>query len=144
MARHAVPTLEVDGGCERERVMKERDVQRAILDYFAAKHVLAFRMQTGATVSEYRGKTRMVRFGTPGMADILAFPLVKCLVYDGPNGRVTAEGYASVPWVVWIECKAPKGQQSELQKSFQAQVEAHGHKYVIARSLDDVIAALEG
>jgi len=38
----------------------------------------------------------------------------------------------------WIEVKAPKGVQSELQKSFQKQVEDHGHRYAICRSVEDV------
>jgi hypothetical protein len=46
------------------------------------------------------------------------------------------------PLPVWIECKDSKGKQSDLQKSFQAQVEAEGHKYIVARSIEDVEAAL--
>lgn len=105
--------------------MKEREIQRAILDYLAAKHVLAFRMNSGAAVREYKGKTRKIIFGVPGMADILAFPILP-------------HEYGSV---LWIECKAEKGKQSELQKSFQAQVESEGHKYIVARSIEDVMAA---
>jgi hypothetical protein len=56
------------------------------------------------------------------MADVIAFP----------NGSV-----------LWIECKAPKGKQSDLQKSFQEQVESHGHKYLLAYSLSDVIEAVK-
>jgi hypothetical protein len=43
---------------------------------------------------------------------------------------------------VGIECKAPKGRQSENQKEFQEQLEAAGGRYVLAFSLDVVIAAL--
>src|ERR1700683_4952276 len=105
--------------------MRESEIQKAILDYLAAKHVMAFRMNTGAMQSEYNGKKRFMHFGTPGMADILAFPVI----------RLPIEGYATKRIVpTWIECKAPKGKQSELQKSFQAQVEAEGHRYGICRS----------
>lgn len=101
--------------------MKERDTQKAILDYLAATGVLAFRMNTGAVKLD----ERFMRFGVPGMADILAF-CDRC--------------HRIVP--LWIECKSATGRQSELQRSFQSQVERHGHGYILARSLDDVINAL--
>jgi hypothetical protein len=68
---------------------------------------------------------RPVTFGLPGMADILAIPL----------RMQTIE-------VWWIEVKDAKGKQSELQKAFQVRVEAEGHGYILARSLDDVLAVL--
>ena len=49
--------------------MKESPVQRLILDWLAAEHILAFRMNTGVAKFD----DRFVRFGTKGMADILAF-----------------------------------------------------------------------
>ena len=91
-------------------------VQGAIMDWLAAKHILAFRMNTGTAKIE----NRFIRFGTPGMADILAF---------AKDGTVT-----------WIECKAAKGKQSEVQKSFQRQVEENGHSYILAYSINDVEA----
>jgi len=97
-------------------VTPEGAILRLIQDWLTAKSILHFRMQTGALPV---GK-RFVRFGTPGCADLLAFPV----------GQVT-----------WIECKTPTGRQSELQKSFQVLVERHGHRYLLARSLDDVIAS---
>ena len=113
--------------------MKETDIQRAILDYLAAEHMLAFRMNTGAMVSEYKGKKRFMRFGTPGMADILAF--------DRESVKEGAWRHEEI-MPVWIEVKAEKGKQSELQKSFQQQVEREGHRYILAWSVDDVIEAL--
>ena len=37
-----------------------------------------------------------------------------------------------------VECKAPKGRQSNLQKQMQYQIQQRGGLYVIARSIDDV------
>ena len=102
--------------------MKESDIQRQIMDYLAAKGILAFRMNAGAMKLE----KRFVRFGVPGMADVLACPELMC---DDGDHR---------PHFCWIEVKAENGQQGELQKSFQAQVESHGHQYVLARSIDDL------
>jgi hypothetical protein len=100
----------------------EGQILKAVLDYLAARHILAFRMNTGS-LKDSRGIP--VRFGTPGMADVLAFPQVN--------------GY---PDICWIECKAAKGKQSPLQRSFQEQVEKEGHRYVVARSIEDLAAAL--
>lgn len=116
--------------------MKEKDVQKAILDWLAAKRILAFRMNTG--VADYNG--RKVAFGVPGMADIVAFPpLMVNYGCEACNTIYTSPMYR--PY--WFEVKAPKGKQSELQRSFQEQVESHGHRYILAKSLDDVIEALE-
>ena len=103
--------------------MKESEIQRAILDLLTAKRVLAFRMNTGAMSGEHMGKTWFMRFGSPGMADIVTFPR-----------------FMHKP--LWIEVKTAKGKQSELQKSFQLLVEEHGHRYIVARSVDDVLAVL--
>ena len=84
-------------------------------------------MNTGAVASEYKGKKRFMRFGTPGCADILAFR--QCGYH---------RGYDISQWVYWIEVKTAKGKQSELQKSFQQKVESEGHLYIIARGIEDV------
>lgn len=102
--------------------MKESQIQKAILEWLAAKHILAFRMNTGAMAAEYKGKQRFMRFGVAGMADILAFQ-------DGIRGIVPT----------WIEVKTATGRQSEMQKSFEAQVREHGHYYFVARSIEDVM-----
>lgn len=107
----------------------ESAVLKAVLEYLTAKHILAFRTNTGAMKAEYNGKARFIKFGTPGMADVLAFP-------PGIWRKV------SQPPILWIECKSSVGKQSDLQKSFQAQVEAEGHRYIVARSIEDVTAAL--
>lgn len=121
--------------------MKEAEVQKAILDYLAARHVLSFRMNTGAVSATYNGKNRFMRFGTPGMADILAFPTFgTCRSIPMRGGYYDVTLTEQVP--TWIEVKAPKGVQSELQKSFQKQVEEHGHRYILARCVDDVNGVL--
>lgn len=115
-------------------VTPEGALQKTILDYLAAKHVLAFRMNTGAVKTE----SRFFRFGVPGMADILAF------LEDDPTVWCTCGLPTMISNVipVWIEVKAERGQQSAFQKSFQKQVEEAGHRYILAKSLEDVEAAL--
>ena len=39
---------------------------------------------------------------------------------------------------VWIEVKTSRGRQSKDQVKFQADVEAHGGLYIVARGIEDV------
>jgi hypothetical protein len=68
---------------------------------------------------EHKGKKWFVRFGAVGAPDII------CVI----NGQY-----------VGIEVKAPKGKQSEHQKAFQQALEAAGGRYVLAYSLEEVVA----
>lgn len=100
----------------------EGQVLKSITDFLAVRKIWHRRMNTGAIVSEHAGKRRFHRYGSVGMADVLA----------------------SVDGFLWIEAKAGKGKQSEAQKEFQAEVEAQGHRYIVARSIEDVAQVLEG
>jgi hypothetical protein len=112
----------------RRRISAEAGEQHAILGFLQAESILAFRMNTGVHVAEYNGRKRIIRFGVPGMGDIISFPWFK--------GRTH-------PDTLWIEVKSETGRQRLEQKSFQQQVEACGLHYVLARSIDDVKAKLE-
>ena len=70
------------------------------------------------------GKGQFVRFGAPGMPDILA---------RGTTGAV-----------IWIEVKSPTGRQSEDQRKWQEDMERFGDIYIVARSVEDVMALFEG
>ena len=65
---------------------------------------------------------RLVQYGTPGQADIMAIRA----------GRLLA-----------IEVKTATGRQSAAQLAWQRALEAAGGVYVVARSVDDAVAALE-
>jgi len=106
--------------------MKESDILATIMDGLAAKRIWRKRMNSGAILSSYKGKKRMIKFGEPGMADIVAW--IK----------------GGIGWVIWIEVKNEKGQQSSEQEAFMREVRAEGHHYVLARSWDDVQAYLKG
>ena len=96
---------------------KESEIQKAILEWLAWKHVFHWRNNSGAMLSEYKGKTRFMRFGKVGSPDIFAMK-------DG-----TCYG---------IEVKRPGGSQSEAQQEFQGEFEAAGGIYILAFSIDDV------
>lgn len=110
------------------------------MQYLAARRVLAFRMNTGTATQQNGadGKKRFMRFGTPGMADILAFR-------NRSRGVDDRGAWCSFEEIVpiWLEVKTEKGKQSELQKNFQAMVEEHGHIYAVVRSIEDVEALLK-
>lgn len=112
--------------------MSEAQTQRAILDYLAAQRILHCRMNTGAMKAEHNGKTRFLRFGRKGMADILAFPKGGCLCLNCNSWQRRH----SMP--LWIEVKSATGRQSPEQKAFQAEVEADGHSYLLVRDVDDL------
>lgn len=107
----------------------EGQLQRLVLDWLAAKHIFSLRMNSGTLINP---AGRPVTFGVPGCADILAFPhetIDPIRQYD-----------SIVP--TWIELKAPKGKQSELQASFQKRVEEEGHRYLLIRDLGELEAQL--
>lgn len=110
-------------------VLSEAMIQAIILEYLAARHIFAMRMNSGTQVVNDNGHRRAIHMHEPGTADILAFPR-----------RITWEDQGLTP--LWIECKSATGKQTPVQKSFQRQVEDEGHKYIIARSIEDVEAAL--
>ena len=105
---------------------KEADVQRSVIELLKRLSILAFRMNSGAFTFEHKGKKRFFRAGTPGMADLLAFPWVKWSVD------------VKAPMPVWIECKSSRGKQSREQELFQKVVESEGHTYLIVQSAAEV------
>lgn len=122
------------------RTSPEGNVKRAITDLLDAEKIWWMRCQTGFHVLEgANGKRRVFRAGRVGMADLLALPVIKRLV--SPAHILMVQH--AVP--LWIECKRPKGGiHSPDQKAFQAEVEAAGHSYLLANSVDPVLAWLRG
>lgn len=98
--------------------MLEKEIQRQILDYLEIKHIFHWRNNTGAMVSEYKGKKRFMRFGAVGSSDIFALK----------EGKFYA-----------IEVKTDKGIVSEEQQNFLENIALNDGIPVVARSLDDII-----
>jgi hypothetical protein len=101
--------------------MSEHDAQKAILDWLAYRRIFHWRNNSGAMVSEYKGRTRFMRFGSVGSPD--NFAMHKGVCYG-------------------IEVKAEKGKQSDAQKEFQVRFEAVGGVYVLAKGIDEVEKAM--
>ena len=107
----------------------ETQVLNAVLDLLQALRVVAFRMNTGMMRAEHKGKIRIIRFGVPGMADLLAIPTVR--------GKFKGLDVCwCEPW--FLECKSASGRQSAAQRSFQKQVTGAGAQYFIIRSADEL------
>ena len=100
-------------------VPKESEVQKAILEWLAWKHVFFYRNNSGAFVlpETPTTKRRFFKAGAVGSPDIV------CVI----KGRY-----------VGIECKRVGGKQSPAQAEFQRQLEAAGGVYVLAFSIDDI------
>ena len=101
--------------------MSEHDAQKAILEWLAYCRIFHWRNNSGAMVSEYKGKTRFMRFGSVGSPDIFVLKGGTCY---------------------GIEVKGPKGTQSDVQKEFQVRFEAAGGVYVLAKGIEEVAARL--
>jgi hypothetical protein len=104
--------------------VKERDIQKQIMDYLRAHQVFCMRVNTGLCVLGDK-KKRVVRFTNlgPGCADLLVLHRKDDLNWKPP---------------LWVETKSDKGQQSVAQAGFETTVKQLGHEYVVARSIDDL------
>jgi Holliday junction resolvase len=94
---------------------KEKDVQRAILDYLTLRGIFHYRNNSGAMMSD---GGHFVRFGAVGSPDIV-------VVDDGIY--------------IGVEVKGTNGKQSENQIAFQEELERAGGVYILAHSLDEFI-----
>lgn len=107
------------GVLTKRKGTREQDTVKAILQYLSLRGIPCWRMNTGAMLSEYRGKRRLIRFGAVGMSDIIGIiPRV---------GRFLA-----------IEAKLPGKKPTPEQTAFlQAVIKAGGFAFV-AHSVEDV------
>lgn len=92
-----------------------------VLTYLRIRQIVAWRNNTGALRNQHG---RPVAFGTKGSGDIFALL--------PPGGRFVS-----------IECKQPGRYPTKVQKAFMAMINGQGGMAFVARSIDDVIVALE-
>jgi len=88
--------------------------------YLTARGHLVTRLSTGSFAIGEGAARRYMRSGNKGWSDI-----VGC-TNDGQG--------------LFVEAKSTKGVQSPEQRAFQEEVEKRGGVYVLARSVDDLIA----
>jgi len=102
--------------------VSESAILKSCLHYLNLRGIEAFRMNTGMAMLPGRGgKLQPVRFGKKGLPDI-------CGYLDG--GRA-----------LFVEVKSATGKLRPEQRAFLERAERCGCKVVVARSVDDLIAA---
>lgn len=104
--------------------MSEQEIVRSILSALAYRpDVFAWRQNTGAFRTEHKGKSRFLRFGIPGQADITG---------------ILASGTR-----LELEVKQPGSRQREEQRVFGERIERMGGVYAVVHSIDEALAAVE-
>lgn len=101
------------------RTTTEKELVNDILDYLRALGIFAWRQNTGAM----KIQNRLVRFGIPGMADIIGVL---------PNGRFLA-----------IEVKTKGNKPTLYQKDFINRIKTNNGVAIVAYSVEDVKEKLE-
>lgn len=100
----------------------EHEIQTAIIQYLTAKKIFMWRNNTGVAIhTGATGKQYRTSYGQVGSADIIAIRGGICY---------------------GIEVKSPTGKLSEAQEAWGNRLARAGGIYVIARSVDDVMALL--
>lgn len=102
--------------------IKEKDIQRAILEYLQIKGYFCWRNNSGAMSGFHNGKKWFMHFGAVGSGDILGMT---------KEGRFFS-----------IEVKQPGRYPTPAQKEWIARVVENGGISFVARSLDDVTKVL--
>ena len=93
---------------------EESQLQSSILEWLDLHKIFSWRNNTGALKTE----NRFVKFGYKGSPDIIC-------VYNGQ--------------FIGIECKSPKGKQSDNQEIFQDKLEKAGGVYLLVKNIDEVM-----
>ena len=97
------------------------EITRPLIDALNVTGGMAMRMNSGTL----RLPGRTIKMHDKGTADILFFPR---------NCHVRIAGLPGTP--VWIETKIGKNGQDADQLLFQRKVEALGHRYILASSVE--------
>ena len=103
--------------------VNETQIVKVCLQWLRINGFFAWRQNTGAMQATYKGKRRFVRFGEPGMSDIVG---------------ITQEGRA-----FFIECKMPGRKLTTAQAEFLNSVKAFGAIGIVVHSLDELMEKLQ-
>jgi len=103
--------------------MTEQELQKQIIEYLTYKKIFCWRNNSGAVVSTYKGKKRLIRYGLKGSADIF------CVL---PDGRFFC-----------VEVKLKKNKPTVDQLVFLAAVTKNNGVAAVAYCLEDVETALK-
>ena len=123
---------------------EEHNLQCACVKWFAYQHPelagLLFAVPNGGARSKATAGKLKAEGVVAGVADlILLVPKVKTIVYACVGMPLIEEATHGL----CIEMKTKTGRQSPEQKAWQENVENHGYKYAVCRSLEDFINTIE-
>ncbi|WP_169720680.1 VRR-NUC domain-containing protein [Thermodesulfovibrio yellowstonii] len=111
--------------CSRKKKNNEEScLVRACIELLVLKGYFPIRNNSGMLVIKEKDRTRAVKMGMKGSADIIA-----C----SPEGKFVA-----------IECKTSRGRLSKAQQEFLNKVQSIGGIALVIRNIDDLIKFLEG
>lgn len=102
--------------------IKEKDLQHSLLEWLGYQKIFHYRNNSGAVISEYKGKKRFMRFGAVGSPDIV------CVI----KGQF-----------VGVEVKGTGGKQSDDQKDFQERLEKAGGVYIVGCDFNEITKQLK-
>jgi hypothetical protein len=138
-----------------EHAPSEHAIQNDILRHFGQRPGMRlWRANCGVAVMGMGPTARKVRFGIPGQADLSGVIQVVVLRVFRPRIKLGDEPCFGAPdrypddgpvigLRLEIEVKSATGRQRPEQKAFQAMIQKYGGIYILARSVNDVHAALE-
>ena len=106
-------------------LLKEKHIQKAILDWGLCNRILMHRINVIGTPYQKDGITYYRPATNSGMADVLCTHVVE-----------------RIPVNVWLEVKSAKGKMSSSQIAFRDTVRKHRGHYYVVRSIEDVEDAL--
>jgi hypothetical protein len=117
--------------------MSESEVAKRFVREFCTRPTCRFwRANTGLA----RAHTRAIRFGVRGQADWTGIvPVVQVLECPHCGGELSTPPLGVR---TEVELKSSTGTQSDAQMDFQAIIEKYHGIYILARSVEDVHAAL--
>lgn len=110
-------------------IISEKEIQSSVLAYLQYRKILCWRNNTGSFVRNYYNQTEQkwkqtfFRAGHVGHSDIMGLL---------PDGRFLA-----------VEVKTQTGKLSKEQKEFLDLVKANKGIAIVARSLEDIITAVD-
>lgn len=97
----------------------ERDIQKAIMQYLGAKGCWVMRMNSGKVIGSHKGRSWAIKLHDKGTADLMCF-----------------KDYDQAP--IWIETKTDSTDLSFEQQFFKGLAKKWGHRYIVARSIEDL------
>lgn len=102
---------------------EEQKIQDAILGAIKLRGLFAFPIRNHGLLNAKTGAyNRVERHHVAGVPDL-------AVLMDG--GRI-----------LWVEVKTEKGRQSAEQIAVESRLQSLGHRYIVARNVDDVLTEL--